>query len=308
VAVVAVKQKRRRRTVREMGRDIRRNWSAYLFISPGIVFLFIFSIYTMSVALWLSFHRWDIIEPAHPYVGWANYNQALHDPDFWHAVLNTFIMSLGIPVLMGLGLAIALLLNTQIRALGLFRTLYYIPVITPLVVAAIVWKWVYGVDYGLANYYLLKLHLISTPLLWLSSIRLALPAVVIMGIWKGAGFAMIVYLAGLQAIPQELYEAAEVDGAGAFTKFWRITLPLLRPSSFFLLVILLIGSLQVFDQIYIMTNGGPLQSTTTIVYFIYRAAFVYFQMGYASALAYILFAMLLVLTIIQFRLYTRGED
>jgi|SRR5438093_7792447 len=287
---------------------MRKEWTSYLFISPGLIFLIIFSIYTMSVALWLSFHQWNILQPAHPYVGLANYRQAFHDHDFWHAVWNTILMSLGIPVLMGLGLGVALLLNTQIRALGLFRAAYYLPVVTPLVVASIVWKWVYNTDYGLANYYLLKAHLISSPLLWLSSFNLALPSVVIMGIWKGVGFAMIVYLAGLQAIPQELYEAAEVDGAGRFQKFWRITLPLLRPSTFFLLVILLIQSFQAFDQIYIMTNGGPLQATSTIVFFIYRAAFVYFQMGYASALAFILFAMVLVLTLIQFRLYTKGES
>jgi multiple sugar transport system permease protein len=305
---VALPTRRRRRTPRATLRAMRKEWTSYLFISPGLIFLIIFSLYTMSVALWLSFHQWNILQPAHPYVGLANYRQAFHDHDFWHAVWNTILMSLGIPVLMGLGLGVALLLNTQIRALGLFRAAYYLPVVTPLVVASIVWKWVYNTDYGLANYYLLKAHLISSPLLWLSSFNLALPAVVIMGIWKGVGFAMIVYLAGLQAIPQELYEAAEVDGAGRFQKFWRITLPLLRPSTFFLLVILLINSFQTFDQVYIMTNGGPLQSTSTIVFFIYRAAFVYFQMGYASALAFILFAMLLVLTLVQFRLYTKGES
>jgi multiple sugar transport system permease protein len=164
---------------------------------------------------------------------------------------------------------------------------------------------VYGGDYGLLNYYLLKAHLIHQPFLWLSSYNLAMWSVIIMSIWKGAGFTMVVYLAGLQAIPQEYYEAAEVDGASAWQKLRRITIPLLAPTTFFLVIISVIGSFQVFTQAYIMTQGGPAERTTTIVYLIYNTAFKFFQMGYASALAYVLFAMVFVFTFLQMRYYTR---
>jgi multiple sugar transport system permease protein len=299
-----------RRGLRRIAHDMRKEWSAYVFISPGLLFFIAFNLYAIVLAFWLSFHEWNIIQPAKPYVGLQNYANVLHDYRFWNAVRNTLVMTvLGIPVTMLLGLLLALLLNAQIRGLGLFRTAFYLPVVTPLVVAAIIWKWVYNTDYGLANYYLLRLGLIHTPLLWLSSLKLALPSVVIMGIWKGVGFQMLVYLAGLQAIPKEFYEAAEVDGAGPWHRFSRITVPMLAPTTFFLLVISFIGSMQAFEQIYIMTNGGPPTAqggaTTTAIFYIYQSAFKFFEMGYASALAYVLFAMLFVVTALQFRYYIR---
>jgi multiple sugar transport system permease protein len=160
----------------------------------------------------------------------------------------------------------------------------------------------------LFNYYLLKTHLIHEPLLWLSDKNLAMPAVILMSIWTGVGFNMVVYLAGLQSIPEELYEAAKIDGAGAFNRFWYVTLPMLAPTTLFLMVIGIIFSFQVFTQIFIMTNGGPVDRTTTVVYYIYTTAFRFFEMGKAATLAYALFAMLFVFTLIQLRLYRRGEQ
>jgi multiple sugar transport system permease protein len=236
----------------------------------------------------------------------------LQDSGFISSIWHTLYFTIGtIPLELALGLLVAVLLNAQIRGLGLFRTMYYLPVVTPLVVASIIWKWVYNTDYGLANYYLLKAHLISQPLLWLSSNKTAMPAVILMTVWKGVGFYMIVYLAGLQAIPAQLYEAAEVDGASGVKRFWKITLPLLAPTTLFLLIISFIGSFQVFTQIFIMTQGGPPGpggATTTIMYYIYRSAFQFFEMGYAAALAYALFAMLLVFSIFQFRYYMRQAE
>jgi multiple sugar transport system permease protein len=207
---------------------------------------------------------------------------------------------------MAIGLGLAVILNTKIRGLGLFRTAYYLPAITPLVISSLIWKWVYNADYGLANYYLLKLHLISHPVAWLADEHLAMPAVIVMQIWIGVGFNMVVYLAGLQAIPAELYEAAEVDGAGPWQRFRRITLPLLAPTTLFLIVIQTILGMQIFDQIFIMTNGGPPGpggATTTVNYYIWTQAFRYFRMGYASALAWTLFGVLFVVSLAQFRWY-----
>jgi multiple sugar transport system permease protein len=212
---------------------------------------------------------------------------------------------------MAIGLGLALLLNKKIRGLGIFRTAYYLPVITPIVIAAIIWKWVYNADFGLANYYLERLGIIDEPLLWLADPQLAMPAVLVMNIWKGVGFNMVIYLAGLQAIPNEYYEAADVDGAGAWQRFRRITFPLVAPTTIFLLIINTIGAMKSFAQIFVMTNGGPPGpggATTTIVYYIYQQAFVYFRMGYASALAYVLFLLMFVFSLAQFRWYVKRVE
>jgi multiple sugar transport system permease protein len=289
-------------------RDLRREWGAYAILTPGFILFTLFVIFAIVFSFWLSFHKWDILSPDKPYVGLANYKQIFHDEDFHKAIVNTLFYTSTIPIGLAIGLGVALLLNQQIRARGLFRTLYYLPVITPLVVAAIIWKWIYAGDYGLLNYYLLKAHIVGAPILWLSNYNTAMWAVIIMSIWKGIGFIMVVYLAGLQAIPGELYEAAEVDGANAWQKFRKITLPLLAPTTFFLVIISVIGSFQVFTQIFIMTSGGPAQRTTTIVYYIYQYAFKFFKMGYASALAYALFAMVVVFTVMQMRWYTKRME
>jgi multiple sugar transport system permease protein len=197
------------------------------------------------------------------------------------------------------------------RALGLFRAMYYLPAITPLVIAAIIWKWVYNADYGLANYYLLRLGVIDHPVQWLGSRGLAMPAVIIMGIWISVGFNMVVYLAGLQAIPNELYEAADVDGANAWQRFRRITFPLVAPTTFFLLIVQTIWGMQAFDQIFVMTSGGPPGpggATTTVVYYLWQQGFRFFRMGYASAMAYTMFVLLFVVSFIQFRWYLKQVE
>jgi multiple sugar transport system permease protein len=258
-------------------------------------------VYAVYASFFMSFHEWDIFNPQDSqFIGLDNYREVLRDQDFHEAIGHTVYFTVGsVPTTMAIALGLALLLNTQLRGLGLFRTAYYLPVITPLFIAAIIWKWVYNVDYGLANYYLAKFGLIDQPLFWLSDRDLAMPGVILMNIWKGVGFNMVVYLAGLQAIPREVYEAAEVDGAGPWQRFRRITLPLLAPSTFFLLIINTLGAMKVFTQVFIMTNGGPPGpggATTTIAYYVYQEAFVFFRMGYASALAYSLFLMLFVVS------------
>ncbi|MEV4085517.1 carbohydrate ABC transporter permease [Nonomuraea fuscirosea] len=281
--------------------------SAYVFLLPGMVIFSVFTLAALVFAVYLTFHRWSIIEPDKPFVGLDNYRDMMHDERFVESVLNTVYFSgASVPLSMVTGLLLALLVNLPLRMRGLFRAAFYLPVVTPFVVSAILWKWLYNSDYGLFNYYLLQAHIIDDPLLWLSDKNIAMPAVILMSVWAGAGFSMVVYLAGLQAIPQELYEAARIDGAGAWHRLRYVTIPMLRPTTLFLLVMGIISSLQVFTQIFVMTNGGPVNRTTTMVYYMYLWAFKYFDMGYASTLAFALFLMLLVFTALQLRLARRG--
>jgi multiple sugar transport system permease protein len=299
---------RRKRGAKITARRMRREWSAYVFLAPGLIIFSVFTVAALIFAFFLTFHEWNAISPYKPYVGLQNYRDMIHDKDFRTSVVNTVYYTGGsVPLGMLVGLGLALLLNLPIRFRGTFRTLYYLPVVTPLVAASILWKWLYNGDYGLFNYYLLKAHLIHEPLLWLSSQTLAMPSVILMTVWMSTGFSMVVYLAGLQAIPDELYEAAKIDGAGPLARLRHITLPMLRPTTLFLLVIGIIGSFQVFTQIFIMTNGGPVDKTTTMVFFIYQAAFKFYEFGYASTLAFGLFALLFIVTLVQLRLYRKAD-
>jgi multiple sugar transport system permease protein len=282
---------------------MRKQWSAYLFLAPVLLLFSVFTVFSVGYAFYLSFHEWNILEPEKPYVGLENYSRLIEDDRFHQAVVNTLYYVAGsVPLTMGIGLLVALLLNTKIRARGVFRALFYLPVLTPLVIASIIWKWVYNGDYGLLNYYLIQLNLIDEPLLWLSDKNLAMPAVIITSVWKGVGFAMVVYLAGLQSIPEDYYDAAKIDGATGWRRLKDITIPLLSPTTLFLLIVSVLGSFQVFTQIFIMTNGGPLGRTRTVVWYIYTTAFRDFNMGYAAAMAFALFAMMLAFTALQFRL------
>lgn len=302
-----------RKDVREtrVRRFFWRAWrerSAYLFIAPGVIIFSVFTLAALIFAFYLTFHRWSIIESEKPYVGMTNYDVMIHDERFVKSILNTiYFTGASVPLTMIIGLGLALLLNQPIPFRAVFRTAYYLPVVTPFVVSALLWKWLYNGQYGLFNYYLLKGHIIDQPLLWLSDKELAMPAVVLMSVWSGVGFSMVVYLAGLQAIPGELYESAKLDGAGTLRRIRFVTIPMLRPTTLFLLVMGVISSLQVFTQIFVMTSGGPVNKTTTMVYYMYQWAFKYYDMGYASTLAFALFVMLLVFTWFQLRLFRGGD-
>ena len=280
--------------------------AGYLFLLPALAHFAIFIAFPFGYAFYLSFHEWNILEPAKPFVGFDNYSRLFRDDRFHEATLNTlYYTAVSVPLTIVLGLVVALLLNNQIRARGIFRTMFYLPVITPLVIASIIWKWVYNGDYGLLNYYLMQINVIDEPVLWLSDPNLAMPSVIITSVWKGVGFAMVVYLAGLQSIPEDYYDAAKIDGASGWQRLKDITVPLLSSTTLFLFVISMLGSFQVFTQIFIMTNGGPLGKTRTIVWYIYTTAFKDFNMGYAAAMAFALFAMMLVFTLVQFRFMRR---
>jgi multiple sugar transport system permease protein len=292
--------------LRETVRQIRKNWTAYLFLTPGLIHFAIFTLFAVGFAFYISFHEWNIIRPEKPFVGLENYKQLFTDPRFSRSVLNTLTFLIGVPLTLACALAVALLLNTKVRGQAIYRTMFYIPVVTPLVVSAIIWKWVYQGDYGLLNYYLLKLGIIDHKIVWLADPNLALPALIIMGIWTGTGGPMVIYLAGLQSIPEEMYDSAKVDGANAWQRLLYITIPLLRPTTFFLVVTNIIYTFQIFTEVYIMTNGGPLNRTTTIGYYLYTTAFRRFDMGYATAMAFALFAMIFIFTLIQWK-FTRGD-
>jgi multiple sugar transport system permease protein len=247
----------------------------------------------------MAFMRWDLLTPPE-FVGLGNIQQAfLHDPLVLHALRVTlFFAVVSVPVNIVVGIALALLLNTGIRGLRFYRTAFYLPSVLSGVAVALLWRWVFSGQYGLGNLMLSWIGIEGPN--WLADDRWALPAIMIMHVW-GVGAGMIIYLAGLQGIPSELYEAAEVDGAGWWPRVRYITVPLITPALFFQLITGVIQALQIFTQPLIMTKGGPYDSTLFYVLYLYRNAFEYFQMGYASVLAWILFFVILVLTLLIFR-------
>lgn len=286
-----------------------RSWgeetfAAYLFLLPSMLVFAAFVFFPLFFSFYASLTDWNL--PFKPsFTGLENYRYLFTDEigarDFSRALVNSFYYALGVPLNMAVSLAVALFLNQRLRGVGFFRTAYFLPVITSTVAISVVWLWIYHpADYGLANSILLKVGL--SPLRWLRDPHLAMPALILMGIWHGMGYNIIIFLAGLQNIPAHLYEAAEIDGAGNWTKFSKLTWPLLGPTTFYIVVIGVINSLQAFAQMHVMTEGGPLGATTTITYLLYQEAFERFAMGRASAVACVLFVLLLVLTLIQFKI------
>ncbi|MEM3489659.1 MAG: sugar ABC transporter permease [Nitrososphaerota archaeon] len=254
-------------------------------------------------ALVLSLYRWDLMTTP-KFIGLANFARLFREPLFRKVIWNTVCFTLGtvLPSLVA-GLGLAMLLDRKFRGIHIYRACFYLPQILPMVAAGLIFQFLYMPDFGFINFVLGKLHLPQPN--WLNSVSTAMPAIIIMSIWKSIGFNMVIYLAGLNSIPDSLYEAAQIDGADNWRRFRFITLPLLSPTTFFALAISLIGSFQVFDQIYVMTRGGPADATRTLVYYIYETGFQYFRMGKASAAAWILFLVVFAATILQF--HYQGE-
>jgi multiple sugar transport system permease protein len=305
----------RRRRV-EYGYKKREIGAALLFAAPWMIGFAVLVGGPIAFSIAFSFTRYDVLNPAR-YVGFANYVDLFHDPVFYRSLLNTTFMILGIPLTLIVSLSIALLLNQAVRGIGFYRSAYYIPTIIPLVASALMWQWVYNQNYGLINSVLIWLYDTSavqalergisamtgstfyfTLPLWLQDTTWSKPSIIIMRVWA-AGGAMIIWLAGLQSIPQELYEAAKVDGASPWQRFRNVTVPMLSPYILFNLIIGLIGTMQIFGEAYMMTEGGPADSTLFYAYYLFKNAFQYFRMGYASALAWILFLVVLGLTLAQ---------
>lgn len=270
-------------------------------LAPSLVIVLIFILFPIFFSLIISLFDWKILSPDRPFIGFGNYLRMLTNPDFWIALKNTALYTVGVvPVGALVSLGLALLLNRRVRFSGFFKTAFYLPVITSSIAVAIVWLWVYNDHHGLLNIILRGLGL--KPVMWLTNTKTALISVIIMSIWKNAGYHMIIFLAGLKAIPESYYESAVIAGANGWQKFWYISWPLLLPTTLFVLVTNTIFTFQVFGPIYTMTGGGPVKATTVIVYHLYVRAFEFQEMGYASAVAWVMFFILIFLTVFQFRL------
>lgn len=274
---------------------------ALLFLLPNLLGFLVFTARAVIEAFRLSFYRADLLTPE-VWVGLSNYQRLLFNDELFRKVLvNTAYYTFGsVPLAIIVGLLLAVLVNTQLRGITVFRTAFFMPVVSSVVAVSLLWQWLYNSDFGLINEALRAIGLRNPPI-WLSDPRWAMPALIIMSVWRQAGYNMVLFLAGLQGVPVHLYEAAEIDGANRWQRFWSITLPMLSPTTFFVLVISIIGSFQVFDQALILTNGGPADATHTVVMFIYNQGFQYFKMGYAAAVAWILFALIFLLTLFQWR-------
>ncbi|TDD70501.1 sugar ABC transporter permease [Jiangella aurantiaca] len=290
---------RHRNALRYGGNRLRYAGIVALFLAPSLVPLTLFTLVPMVSSLWVSLHDWNLITPME-FVGLANYRELLSDGDTWAAFGHTLGYIAGyLPLVYVLGLAAALALNTALRGRNVFRAAYFLPVVTSWVVVALLWRWLLSPANGLVNH-VLELVGVDGPGWWTDP-AWAMPSVILASAWKDLGFVMIILLAGLQSIPGELYDAARVDGTSAWQRFRYVTLPLLSPSTFFVVVISLINGFQVFDQVYVMTGGGPAGATEVVVQQIYDLTFRYGRAGDASALSWLLFVVVLVVTIIQVR-------
>ena len=270
--------------------------TALIFILPAVLGTLIFIVIPVFFSFSLSFVDWDLLSPM-KFVGLSNFKDVLTDSTFVQVLINTFVFAIASSVFaVIIPLVLACILNTKIRGSNFYKTAYFLPFITPMIVIAIVWQWVFDPNIGLLN------QILHTHIKWLYDVRFAMPALITVSVWKLIGYNMIIFLSGLSTINQEVLEAAKIDGANSWQVFKNVTVPLLSPTIFFVSVITSISSVQVFDLIYVMTQGGPDNSTMVLVYSIYKYAFEYFDVGKASAIAYILFAIIFVLVLCQWKL------
>lgn len=270
--------------------------TALIFILPAVLGTLIFIVIPVFFSFSLSFVEWDLLSPM-KFVGLSNFKDVLTDSTFVQVLINTFVFAIASSVFaVIIPLVLACILNTKIRGSNFYKTAYFLPFITPMIVIAIVWQWVFDPNIGLLN------QILHTHIKWLYDVRFAMPALIAVSVWKLIGYNMIIFLSGLSTINQEVLEAAKIDGANSWQVFKNVTVPLLSPTIFFVIVITSISSFQVFDLIYVMTQGGPDNSTMVLVYSIYKYAFEYFDVGKASAIAYILFAIIFVLVLCQWKL------
>ncbi|MFN2421105.1 MAG: carbohydrate ABC transporter permease [Gemmatimonadota bacterium] len=293
------------------GRIRDRVGVGWWFVAPALIVIVVFFFVPVFAAFLLSFTDFDIYAVASfdnaRFTGLANYTALLADPIFWKALGNTFYFALvGGPLTIAVSLAAALLINARLtRFKALFRTIYFAPVVTTLVAVAVVWRYLYHPRFGLLNYGLGFFGV--DPINWLGDPRWAMPAIILLAVWKNFGYNMVVFIAGLQSIPGELYEAAELDGANAWQQFRNVTLPMLAPTFLFVTIITMIGYFQLFAEPYVMTQGGPLQSTMSVVLLMYEQGFRWWNMGYAAAIAFVLFLIIFAVTLLQLR-FQRGEQ
>lgn len=273
-----------------------KSFMGLVFILPALAGTFVFIVIPVIASFGLSFMDWDLINKAQ-FVGLKNYGEILTDPLFGKILLNTFVYAISTSIFaVIIPLVLACILNSKIRGSEFFKTAYFLPFVTPMIVIAIVWQWIFDPNIGILN------HVLHLHINWLYDQHFAMPAIIIVSVWKLIGYNMVIFLSGLSALNQSLFEASKIDGANVFDTFRFVTVPLLSPTIFFVVIITCISSFQIFDLIYLMTQGGPLDSTNVLVYAIYKNAFEYFKIGQASAIAYVLFVIILALTLIQWQL------
>jgi multiple sugar transport system permease protein len=302
MATEAAEVSRPRRMLRRLSRS--EHAVGWAFVTPATVIIAVFGLLPILWTLLLSFQKSDLLTPQTPWVGAQNYKQIPDDPIFRQAIENTAVYTaLFVPATMIVGLVIAVALNRKVRGISVYRTAAYVTMAVSTINEAIIFMWLFDPGFGVVN---AALHAVGLPQQqWLSDPNEALYVIVAMTVWGWTGFAVVIYLAALQGVPEQLHEAAAIDGAKKFTIFRTITLPLLSPASLFLAVWLSINALQLFDEVYVTTRGGPLHSTTDMVYYLFDQAFQQFNAGYAAAMAYVLFMVIVVITFIQFRIGNR---
>lgn len=289
------------------GRFLRgEEMTAWWFVLPSFILLLIFVFYPMLQAFIISFQNYSLVSDTRSFVGLDNYKGLMHDTDFFNSLKHSFYFAvIVIPIQTAISLGLALLIQKKVALTGLFRTVYFIPVVISTAVAATVFKLIYNKEFGILNNFLKMVHLPTTD--FLSNPHTAMNGIIVLGIWKAVGFFMIIFLAGLNNIPQDLYEAARVDGASKLQQFFRITLPLLNRTMAFVVIMTTIDAIKLSGLVFVLTNGGPNGSTETAVFYIYKQAFTQMQMGYGTAAAFVLFAIVLVISLVQMRLF-RNED
>lgn len=270
--------------------------AGWVFILPALLGTLIFIVIPVICSFGLSFTKWDLLNPIR-FVGLDNYKEIFSEALFFKIFWNTVVFAISTSVLgVIIPLVLACILNSKIRGSEFYKTAYFLPFITPMIVIGVVWEWIFDPNIGLLN------HILHLHINWLYDTHFAMPALIIVSVWKLIGYNMVIFLSSLSGISQSMFEAAKIDGATPFQTFKNVTIPLLSPSIFFVVIITAISSFQVFDLIYLMTQGGPLDSTNVLVYAIYKNAFEYFNVGKASAIAYVLFFIILVLTLVQWSL------
>lgn len=278
--------------------------AAWLFLAPSLVLFAIFTAIPVVSAFFISFTQWNLFNEV-TWVGIGNYLELAKDEIFAKVLGNTaYFVLISVPVQIVFALLCALVLNRGIKGQTFFRVVYFLPVVTSTIAAALVWAWLFNSNFGLINAGLSAVGVTDLPK-WMGSTRWAMPAIIIVSIWQNLGYAMVLFLAGLQNIGKDVHDAAALDGATGWDRFWHITLPLLSPTTFFVLVISIIGSFQVFELVLVMTKAGPANATNTLVYYIYQNGFQFYQMGYASAAAMVLFLIVLAFTLVQYKLQRR---
>jgi multiple sugar transport system permease protein len=280
---------------------------AWLAILPALLFFAVFVGFPVGYSFWLSFHEWNMMAATPTWIGPENYTALASDRDFLRSLVQTALFTVGITAcILVLSLGMALLLDEKLRWIRLYRTIFYLPAVTSLVAIGIVWVWMFDPQFGLINQALRGVG-VEGPL-WLADTRLALVCLVITAAWRNVGYFATVFLAGLQGIDAMYYESARIDGAGRWASFRYVTLPLLKPTIVFVVVLSVILSFQVFALVYVMTSGGPAGSTSVLVFYLYQQAFTYFRMGYASAIGFVLFAIIFALTVLQFKAFGKTVE